>query len=65
MEPEKYNKLVKIAKRTRLTDTQNKRAVSGGERERGRGNTGVGESEAQTIIYKVSKLQGHFVQHKE
>ena len=64
MEPEKYNKLVKIAKRTRLTDTENKRAVSGRGRE-GRGNTGVGESEAQTLIYKVSKLQGHFVQHKE
>ena len=43
MEPEKYNKLVKIAKRTRLTDTENKRAVSGGERERGRGKIEAGD----------------------
>ena len=32
---------------------------------RGRVNTGVGESEAQTTVYKINKLQGSIVQHRE
>ena len=43
VESKKYNKLVNISKRNRLTDIENKLVVSSGERERGRGKIGVGD----------------------
>ena len=30
-----------------------------------RGKTGVGDSEIQTTMYKINKLQGYTVQHRE
>ena len=32
---------------------------------RGRGNIGVGDKEVQTTMYKMNKLQGYIVQHRE
>jgi len=37
----KYNKLVNITKRKRFADRKKKLAVTNGERESGRGNSGV------------------------
>ena len=56
MDSKKYNKQVNITttKRNRLTDTENKLVVTSGEREVGRGKTGVGDSEIQTTMYKIS-----------
>ena len=48
----KYNKVVNITKRSRLTYIENKLVVTSGERER-RGNIGVGEQEVQTIGCKI------------
>ena len=31
----------------------------------GRGRTGVGNSEVQTTMYKINKLQGYIVQHRK
>ena len=45
----------------RLTDTEIKLVFTSGER----GKIGVGDSEAQTTMYKVSKLQGYIVQYRE
>ena len=42
MECKKYNKLVNITKRSRLTDIENKQGATSGEMERGRGTKGVG-----------------------
>ena len=41
MESKKYNKLVTITKRCRLTDTGNKRAVTSGTRRAGSHGTGA------------------------
>ena len=54
MESKNYNKLLNITKTNTLTDIENKLAVTNGERERGRGNTGLGNSEVQTVTYKIS-----------
>ena len=56
-----------ITKQNRLTDIENKLVVTSGEREGGRGKIGVGEEEVQTIdtMYKINKLQGYIIQHKE
>ena len=54
MESEKYNKLVNITKRNRFIDIENKSVVTSGERERGRGKTGVGDYMIQTIMYEMS-----------
>ena len=43
MEFKKYNKLVNITKRHRLTDIKNKLLVTSEERDGGRSNTGVGD----------------------
>ena len=37
-------------------DTENKLAVSRGERTRGTGKTGEGDQEIQTTLYKIKKL---------
>ena len=39
--------------------------VTSGEREEGRGNTEVGDEEVQTTRYKINKIQGYSVQHRE
>ena len=31
----------------------------------GGGKTGVGDQEVQTTMYKINKLQGYIVQHRE
>ena len=49
MDSKKYNKLVNIAKKKQLTDTENKLVATSGERERGRGNIGVAVWDVQTI----------------
>ena len=41
MESKKYNKLLNITKRNRLTDIENKLVVTTGEREGGRSKIGV------------------------
>ena len=46
MESKKYNKPVnkkRKRKRNRLTDIENKLVVTSGEREEGRGETGIGD----------------------
>ena len=43
VESKKYNKLVNIKKRSRLTDIENKLMITSGEREGGRGNIGIGD----------------------
>ena len=42
VESKKYNKLVNVTKKNKLTDTENKLVVTGRKREEGRGNIGVG-----------------------
>ena len=49
MECKKYNKLVNIQKRSRLTDIENKLVVT--SRERGRGKIGVGGGEVGGTNY--------------
>ena len=39
--------------------------VTSREREDGRGKTGVGNSEVQTTMYKINRLQGYIAQHRE
>ena len=39
--------------------------VTSGEREVGRGKIGVEDSEVQTTMYKISKVQRFIVQHRE
>ena len=39
--------------------------VTSGERESERSKIGVGDGEIQTTMYKINKLQGCTVQHKE
>ena len=39
--------------------------VTGGERKGGRNTIGVGDSEVQTTVYKINKLQGYIVQHSD
>ena len=65
MESGKYNKLVNIPKRNRLTDIGNKVVVTSEEREGGRGNIRIGEEGVETVMYKIKKLRGCIVQHKE
>ena len=76
MESKKYNKLVCITKKQH-THREQTSGYQWGKR-RGRGNTGISESEAQTVglryDYKVInygimirysyKLQGHIVQNE-
>ena len=45
-----------------VTDLQNKLVVTGGEREGWKGKIRVGDYEAQTIMYKINKLQRYTVQ---
>ena len=47
--------------RYRLTDIENPLVVTEGESEEGKGNTGVGEEEIQTTMYKIDKQQGHIL----
>ena len=53
MESKKYQ-LVNITKKSRFTDIENKLVVTSEERERRKGNIGVGDQGAQTIRYKIS-----------
>ena len=39
--------------------------VSSGEREAGRGVIEVGDEEIQSSMYKINKLQGYCLQHRE
>ena len=39
--------------------------ATSGEREVGRGKTGVEDEEAQTTMHKINKLQGYTIQHRE
>ena len=39
--------------------------IQRGEREGGRSQIRVEEQEVQTTMYKINKLQGHIVQHRE
>ena len=48
-----------------VTDLQNKLVVTGGEREGWKGKIRVGDYEAQTIMYKINKLQRYVIQHRE
>ena len=44
---------------------QRTNVVTNGEREEERGKIGVGDKELQTPMYKINKLQGYIVQHRE
>ena len=35
------------------------------KRQRGKGQDGVGDQEVQTTMYKINKLQGYILQHRE
>ena len=48
-----------------MTDTENNLVVTRGERGKGRSKIGKGNYEVQTTRYKINKLQGYSVQHKE
>ena len=48
-------------KKNKFTNTENKLVVASGARDR----LGVGDSEVKSTMYKINKLQGHRVQHKE
>ena len=50
----KYNNLVEHNKKERLIGIDNKLVVTRGEREGKRVNTGVGDKEVQTTMYKIS-----------
>ena len=39
--------------------------VTTGEKEVGRGKIGVGDEEVQTTMYKINKIQGYIIQHRE
>ena len=52
-------------KRNKLTDIENKLVPTSGEREVGRGKIGVEDSEVQTTMYKIKKVQRFIVQHME
>ena len=39
--------------------------ITTGERGRRMGKTGVGDEKVETITYKINKLQGYTVQHRE
>ena len=49
----------------RFTNIENKLVVTRGEREGGWGKIGVGDQEIQTTMYKINKLQGYIVHHRE
>ena len=53
-ESKKYDKLVNIIERSRLTDTEKKLVVTSGEREGRRGITGVGEKRVIMVLYEVT-----------
>ena len=61
-----YNKLVNKTENSRLTDTENKLVVTSGEREGGRGNTGVGDKKRvimglyETMCLKLLKIVKHY-----
>ena len=65
MESKKIKQTSEYNKRNRLTDIENKLVFISGEREVGRGKIGVGDEEVQTTMYKINKLQGYIVQHRE
>ena len=44
---------------------ENKLVITNAKKEVGRDQTGVGNSEAQATMYKINKLQGCLVQHRE
>ena len=59
------NKLVIITeKKETHRYIENKLVVTSGKKAR-EGQEGVGDSEIQTTMYKINKLQGYIVQHKE
>ena len=47
------------------SDTENKLVVTSGETGWRRGKTGEGDLEIQTTKYKINKIQGCYVQHRE
>lgn len=49
-------------KRNRFTNTENKRAVTSGERGKGVGKIGEGDQETQITMYMIDKLQGYIAQ---
>ena len=52
VESKKYNKLVNITKRNRLTDTENKLVVTCGDRDEESGNIGVGAKRYKLLCIK-------------
>ena len=52
-------------KTNRLIDTENKLMVTNAESEGERDKPWIGNKEVQTTMYKINKLRGYTVQHRE
>ena len=50
---------------TKRKQTHTHREQTSRERDQGRDKIGVWNLEVQTIMYKINKLQGYMVQHRE
>ena len=54
-----------IAKQKQTHRYREQTSIISGEREERKGKIAVGDWKTQTTIYKINKLQGYIVQHRE
>ena len=65
MESKKHNKLVNITKNTQTHKFREQTSEKIGREKRGTIISRVGNQEVKTTMYKINKLQGYIVQHRE